>query len=396
LVLISTNRLLSDGGTPTRLHNGGNFLKVLFVSASQPDKHNAYNYRLMMLQQGIERLGAETDFLYVRDWVSPSIGGRIRKVPPILFPLRFSELLPMVKGYDAIHVGGATAAFPFCFFKKHLGACLIQDIHGDGISEMLMKWQLERGKLKNSFHLLQVFMLIQVAIHRADYHLVVSNALRDQLLAHHIPRERTLMLRNGADLQVFKPNGLPHGPFTVCYAGEFQVWQGLDNLIEAGRLLRDLDIRWKFVGFRQTRGDRAWREKIQGTLGAKAELVDRVDHEELIKHLQDADLLLSPRPYHSSSVAMFPCKFPEYIAMGRAVVVTDVGDTPRFVREHGCGLVCPPTAAGLAEAIRRAHGMGRERLQIMGQRARRLAETTFSWEVLSQRYYHFLMKIAPS
>jgi glycosyltransferase involved in cell wall biosynthesis len=365
-------------------------LKILFVSMTTESVNNAYNYRLLMLQQGLRQMGLKTDFLYMKDWIRPYMGNRIKKIPPILYAGPFSNLLPRLQDYDVIHTGGAIAAFPFCLYKKRFRAHLVHDVHGDGMSEMMMKWRMERKKIRNTYHLLQAFTLIRVALHRTDYHLVVSNALGKQLREHHIPRERILMLRNGADTQVFKPNGQPTGPFTVCYAGEFQVWQGLDNLIAAARALRELDIRWKFVGFRHTREDREWKERITAVLGKKADLVDRVEHQSLIKHLQSSDMLLSPRPQHPSSVFMFPCKFPEYLAIGRPVLVTEVGDTPHFVRRHRCGLVCPPSAAGLTEAIRRAHDMGREQLLVMGQRARELAEREFSWEALGKKYYRFI------
>jgi glycosyltransferase involved in cell wall biosynthesis len=33
------------------------------------------------------------------------------------------------------------------------------------------------------------------------------------------------------------------------------------------------------------------------------------------------------------------------------LLVTDVGDMGRLVREHGAGLVCAPTVEGLADAV---------------------------------------------
>jgi glycosyltransferase involved in cell wall biosynthesis len=91
-------------------------------------------------------------------------------------------------------------------------------------------------------------------------------------------------------------------------------------------------------------------------------------------------------------VAM-PTKFAEYIALGKPVLVTDVDETARFVRRHDCGLVCEPSASGLAGAIAQAREMSREELSAMGRRGRRLAESTFSWEVICQKYHDFLLTI---
>ncbi len=360
-------------------------MRVLFISRTHSGKRNAYNHRLLMLQRGLQGLGVEADFLYMGDWVHPE--------PALFSPLQFTKLLPKLQSYDIIHAGTATAAYPVSFFRKRFPARLIHDMHGHS-SEMFLKLSQEGHRLKASFRLLQALILEEVTIHRADYHLVVSGPLLQRLLAHRVPLNRTLVLRNGVDIQLFRANGAsPQGTFTICYAGDYQTWQGIDLLIEAGRLLLRADIKWRFIGFRHTSADLRWRERIQKALGSQVELVDRVPQEDLVELLDRADLLILPRPYHLATRVAMPTKFAEYIALGKPVLVTDVDETATFVRRHRCGLVSPPTACGLAQAIRQAQEMGRPRLEQMGQRGRRLAESTFAWEVICQKYYRFLHRI---
>jgi len=341
-----------------------------------------------MLQQGLHRLGMEADFLYMGERVPPE--------PTVLSPLRFPNMLPRLRGYDVIHAGAALAAFPFCFYRGHFQAVLVHDMHGHS-SEMLMKLQLEGNKLKSTLHLLQSLLIEELTIHHSDYHIVVSRPLLNRLLAHHIPEEKILLLRNGVDTQMFKPDDFPYDDaFTVCYAGDFQVWQGVDLLIEAGRILRDTDIKLQFIGFRQISDHRRWKEKIRKALGHHAQLVDRVSQERLIGLLRTVDILVLPRPYHPATVVAMPTKFAEYIALGKPLIVTDVDETAQFVRKHDCGLVCRPQALSLARAIVQARSMGRQKLRTMGERGRRLAETTFDWNVICKQYLDFLKVIRAS
>jgi glycosyltransferase involved in cell wall biosynthesis len=327
----------------------------------------------------------EAGFLYMGDQVRPE--------PALLSPLQFTCLLPRLQNYDVIHAGTAAAAYPFSFFRERFPARLVHDMHGHS-SEMSLKLRHEEHKLKGSFRLLQALFIEEMTIHRADYHLVVSRPLLHRLLAHRVPVEKTLVLRNGVDVQLFRTGESPRGEvFTVCYAGDYQTWQGIDLLIEAGRLLPDRDVKFRFIGFRQTSNHLRWREKIMRILGPRAELVDRVPQRELIGLMHSADLLVLPRPYHQATRVAMPTKFAEYIALGKPVLVTDVDETARFVREHRCGLVSPPTASGLAQAILKARDLGRDRLKLMGERARRLAESTFAWEVICQEYYDFLTRV---
>jgi len=346
-------------------------LKILFVSRARSSEQSSYNHRLLMLYGGLRRLGMEADFLHMGDLIRPE--------PAVVSPFRFSRVLSRIQQYDVIHAGTALAAFPFCVYRRRFKATLIHDMHGHS-SEMLMKLQLERRKLKSAFLLMQSLLLEEMTIHHSDYHLVVSRPLMGKLLAHGIPESRALLLRNGVDVQMFKP-------------GDFQVWQGVDLLIEAAQKSPDKDIRFQFIGFRETAEHCKWKEKIHASLGSRAQLTDRVSQQDLTGLLRAADLLVLPRPYHPATAVAMPTKFAEYNALGKAVLVTDVDETASFVRQDNCGLVCRPSASGLAEGIAQARRMGPEKLSDMGQRGRRLAESTFSWEVICRRYHDFLQTI---
>ena len=364
-------------------------MKILFISRTRSDKKNALNHRLTMLARGLQRLGHRADLLY--------LGDHLRTNPPIISPVGFQRLLPACRGYDVIHAGTAMGGFAPCLFKRHLPGLLVHDMHGDGTGEMLMKFCFENRKVKSGLWLLQSSMIEEVTIHRADYHLVVSRPLRELLLSHGIPRHRTALVRNGVDVDTFRPDGrTAEGPFTVCYAGDLQVWQGVGKLIEALRQVPQEDVRFIFIGFRANPRDQAWKKRLYRLFGSRITLIDRLPQKELIDQLQRADLLVLPRPRHRATAVAMPTKFAEYLALGKAVLVTEVDETARFVRRHRCGLVSPPTAEGLAGGILEARQAGREELSAMGRRGRRLAEETFAWPVICRRYERFLMDILES
>jgi len=364
-------------------------VKVLFVSRTRSDKKNALNHRLKMLAGGLERLGHRADLLY--------LGDHLRTHPPILSPVGFDRLLPQCRGYDVIHAGTAFGGFPLCLFKRYLEAPLIHDMHGDGTGEMLMKLRFQDRTLKTAFWVVQNSIMEEVVIHRADYHLVVSRPLRELLLGHGVPADRVALVRNGVDTDRFRPEERKaSGPFAVCYAGDFQVWQGVDLFIEALRKLPEEDIRFTFIGFRSTPQDQACKRRLERLLTSRVRLIDRLPQDELIEQLRQADLLVLPRPFHRATAVAMPTKFAEYLALGKAVLVTEVDETARFVRRHRCGLVSPPSAGGLAEGILQARRAGRAELSAMGRRGRRLVEESFSWEVICKRYERFLTRIVES
>jgi glycosyltransferase involved in cell wall biosynthesis len=174
----------------------------------------------------------------------------------------------------------------------------------------------------------------------------------------------------------------------VAYAGGFQVWQGIENLIRAGELLADGEVRLKIIGFRP--GDAETKERIAARLGTRAELIDRAAREELVLHLASASVLIIPRPRHEAVHAAFPTKFGEYLALGKPVIVCDVDETASLVRKHRCGLVADPDPHSIAEVIAVASRLPREELERMGRNGRLLAEREFSWSQIGRRYAKLL------
>jgi glycosyltransferase involved in cell wall biosynthesis len=338
---------------------------------------------LHKLAEGLGRLGAEVDFLYLRD--------RPFSRPQLAQPLNLPFVWRGLRGYDFIHAGD-DAVYTAALWKRFTGAPIIYDVHGDSLSEARLGWQSTR-RLRQLFYIFQAFVTTRVGSLLGDYFLVVSGPLKELLLAKGLPERRIFLVRNGVDTELFRPPG--DGPpanehFTVCYAGRFQCWQGTEALLEAARKLRDEDIKFRLIGFDPD--DEPLKRRIAGELGEKAELVNRLPQAELVAHLARADALIIPRQRHPATVVALPTKFGEYAALGRPVIVSDVDETANMVRERGCGLVAVPTAEGLAATILAAKRLSPQERRRMGQNGRRLAEEVFSWEVICRDYYRQLQE----
>jgi colanic acid biosynthesis glycosyl transferase WcaI len=358
-------------------------MKLLFISSGSIHTGNAYNHRLHKLAEGLRRLGAAIDFLYLRD--------RPFSRPQLAQPLNLPFVRRGLRGYDFIHAGD-DATYTAVLWKRFTTAPIIYDVHGDTLSEAWLGWQADR-RLRRLFYIFQAFVTTRAASRLSDYALVVSRPLKELLLTKGVPEQRIFLVRNGVDTELFRPPGdglAPNEHFTVCYAGRFQCWQDIDALVEAARRLRHEDIKFRLIGFDDK--DEPLRRRIAGELGEKAELINRLPQAELAAHLARADVLVIPRQRHPATVVALPTKFAEYAALGRPVIVSDVDETANMVRERGCGLVAVPTADGLVETILTAKSLAPQERRCMGQNGRRLAEEVFSWEVICRDYYNNLLQ----
>ena len=358
-------------------------MRLLFLSESSVHWTNsaAQVHRLRKLAEGLQNCGIETDFVALPDLPFGE--------PPLLFPLNLPWVWDRIRACDAIHAIGDTA-FAARLWKWASKATVIHDVDADTLAEARMYWQAA-PTLENRLTVLQTAFMNQVEYRTCDYFLSVSQPLSDRLVKEKgVPAQRLSMVRNGVDTELFRPaSSKPRNDeFTVCYAGGFHVWQGIDNLVNAAKLLEDSPVRFQIVGFNAE--DQPLKARLAALLGERAELIDRQSQPELIDRLCNADLLLIPRTPHPAVEIAFPTKFAEYVAVGRPVLVTDVDETATMVRSHGCGLVCDPDPEALAGGIERARALPAEDLDAMGRNGRALALRTFSWPVICQGYAELL------
>jgi glycosyltransferase involved in cell wall biosynthesis len=196
------------------------------------------------------------------------------------------------------------------------------------------------------------------------------------------PEIPTAVITNGADTKVFRPElrsdavrrafGVEDGQIAFLYAGLHGYLQGLEQVIEAARILRDRrDIRFVMVG------DGARREALMdlakcysltniGFYGVrpKAEMP-------AIVASMDAALI----PLAAEFPGAMPSKSYEALACGLPLVVASRADIVEFVKRHEVGLaVDPGDVDGLVGLVRRLaddrelrRRMGRQAIEVAKQ-----------------------------
>jgi glycosyltransferase involved in cell wall biosynthesis len=198
-------------------------------------------------------------------------------------------------------------------------------------------------------------------------------------------RGRVHLVPNGVDPQRFRPDvrpALPPSPgsFTVGFVGSMKRWHGLAVLIEACALLHERvpASRLLLVGdgpeLAAIRVDLAQRGLTNAT-----HLTGSAAPEDVPALLTSMDAAAAPYP-DAKGFYFSPLKVYEYLASGRAVVASRVGQVAAIMRHEIDGLLCPPgDAAPLAAALERLHNDPALRARL-GAAARANAVEHHSWD----------------
>jgi glycosyltransferase involved in cell wall biosynthesis len=348
----------------------------LILSAAEASDRSAYSHRLRKLAEGLEANGVSCDFFHLPDhWPL----GRVTTAS-LFLPCWIKTL----RQYGFIHCGVEEAGQAIFFCRPFLRGVVILDAHGDVVAQSALANAIKTsGRIPSASLRVRLFMFM--ALKAADHVLAVSKPQIQSLISSGVAPGNISLIRNGVDLESFGPITFPSpARFVFAYAGEFQVWQGIDNLLEAFARLQDPSARLLVVGFRGE--DSATKQAFRDRLGSRVELVDRTDRRTMIGLMQSVAVLVIPRIAHPAIRHAFPTKFAEYAALGRPILVNDVDETADFVRTYRCGWVSQPSAEAMAEKMAEAMRCSQQTLAEMGRRGRQMAEENFSWAKSAGEY----------
>ncbi len=230
----------------------------------------------------------------------------------------------------------------------------------------------------------------------ADGNTVICSTLQEKAVGLGVPASNLLLLPNGADTERFRPlsrqearsqTGLPADAFVIGYVGtifgrDAQLLAQAFDLI-SGRLPQ---ARLLIAGY------------CPLDIAAMVQQPQRViqtgylSEEKLNQTLSSSDIFWLPLSDSNANRGRFPLKLTDYLAVGRPVIATAVGDIPKIFGDKPIGMLSNPSAASIADQTMQLYARPELRSE-MGQNARHLAETKYYWGHLSERLESFYTQI---
>lgn len=253
---------------------------------------------------------------------------------------------------DAIHAHDAAMLLPGLLAARRSGAKLVYDSHelATGVPYRRGLWPAVVGAAE------------RLGAPRADATIVVSEGIATGLGERYRLRRPPAVVRNLPDLpppgaagapELRRELGVGDAPL-VLHQGAVAAGRGCETLLRAFPLLPDAHL--LYLGAEGPYAERLRDLAGEYGIAARVHLLGPVAPQALLSHTAQADIGVSLLEDSCENHRLaLPNKLFEYVAAGLPVVVADLPEAARLVREYGIGWCADPAdPASVAAALRSA------------------------------------------
>lgn len=275
-------------------------------------------------------------------------------------------------------------SYQFYLYARKLGYKIVFD-------------QVETSYFNLNLHRIGYMMNVYVSewlsrkAYRHSAAFVISSNLMHENEAKY-PGRRLCLLPNSTPTFQREVKKEIHKPLRILYSGTYGHKDGVKYLVEGflEARKRKLDCELLLLG----KGNPENMKVIDGIKNMDCvHYLGFVSDDELIRQMQESDLLCMTRCNSRFANYGFPFKLSEYLATGNLVLATNVGDVCDYVKDKESALVIPTeNSHAIADAIQFAIENPADALRI-GNCGYEVMQSSFSVESVGKTFVNFLKNL---
>ena len=270
----------------------------------------------------------------------------------------------------------------------------VLDVHGIAFDEV--NYATLPCYVPKSLYRRYIYFLEKLAVKRAAKVIAVSETMA-KFIANKwkIQSNKIVIIPNGyfasqvaniTEKRVGERKGM------VTFVGRLVKWASVDKIIRVANSLKEEEATFYIVGDGASNYRQELEELTRSYGLTNIVFTGSVPINEAYEMIARSEVVLSPLNNSLSKVACCPIKVIEYMGLGKAMVLDEVSDLSKFLKEKEAALVCDPdNYVDFAENIRLLLKDEELRKRI-GANAKRLAED-FSWEKQGQKLAKVLEEV---
>ncbi len=270
---------------------------------------------------------------------------------------------------------------------RWMGAKLVLDMH-----EITPEFYMSKYGIAEDSLLVQVLKYLErISFNFADYVVTISEPIQDLLIGRGLDASKSIVIMNSADEVRFESSAPGAAfddrfhPFVMVYHGTLTRIYGLDIAIEAFNMVHEEmpEAELWILGSGTEQGALAGLAQERG-LTSKVKLVGQVPSADIPAWLNKCDVGVLPIRRDVFLDFAFPNKLPEFIIMGKPVLMSRLRTIQHYFGEGALSYFEPNNPADLAKQMVRLY-------QDRGLRARLASRAKqeyapIRWDVMKQRY----------
>jgi len=220
---------------------------------------------------------------------------------------------------------------------------LVLEVNGPSIYEMKIFFKISLYKLA-TFIERQVWK-------SARANIVVSNVLKNYLIQKGVCPKRIFVVPNGVNIsklnksvsgdKILKKYGLEK-KIVIGFHGTLQKWHGVDMLLKAAKEIIKVRKNVSFLLVGKGRMESELRQYVeQNSLSDFVIFTSRIPYDNIPPYIAAMDIVVMPYPL-IDNFYFSPIKLFEYMAMGKALVASNIGQIGEIVENRKDGLLITP------------------------------------------------------
>jgi len=282
---------------------------------------------------------------------------------------------------------------------KWMGAKLILDMH-----EIAPEFYMSKYRSAESSWTVRLLKYIEkISFRFADQVITINEPIEDLLVARGLSRSKSTVLMNAVDEDRFAANRSAstqqqcseQGKFVMMYHGTLTHIYGLDIAVEAFALAHhEMPGAELWILGSGPEKDALNRLAQERGLGSKVRLVGQVESTEIPDWLSQCDAGILPIRRDVFLDFAFPNKLPEFIIMGKPVLVSNLKAIRHYFSEGALAYFEPDSPADLSQ---RMLGLYRDP-QLRARLVLRAKEeyAPIRWDLMKQRYLTLIEDVTGS
>jgi glycosyltransferase involved in cell wall biosynthesis len=276
-----------------------------------------------------------------------------------------------------------------------MGAKLVLDLH-----EIAPEFYMSKYRIPGSSWTVRLLKFLEkISADFADHVITINEPIHDLLAARGLPRSKMTIVMNAVDEAPFANPATPSTPldpdqkkFVMMYHGTLTPIYGLDVAIEAFALVHNempgAELWIVGSGSEKDTLDNLVQSR---RLASKVRLVGQVSRAEIPAWLSQCDAGVLPIRRDVFLDFAFPNKLPEFIVMGKAVIISRLKAIQHYFSEDALAYFAPDDPADLSRQMVRIYQNPVVRARLAAQAVDEYEP--IRWPVMRERYLGLITQL---